>query len=174
MLKVPYEVQLCSLALTWKNRLIWWERWYLEDVYHLRVSSSKVSILCSVDKLLDHLRGMDPFVNMALQFELSSAGSPIFNILRTSRHWWHRNEISDNYRWFYGVSGNPNDILSMTRRFELKKVNDVIGTHSKMWEKLRVFNIEIWLEVQGRFNQDHQDIDNATGEGFKFGSRDLS
>ena len=28
---------------------------YLEDVYHLRASSSRVSILCSVDKLLDHL-----------------------------------------------------------------------------------------------------------------------
>ena len=44
---------------------------YSEDVYHLRASSSRVSILCSVDKLLDHLRGMDAFVNMALQFELS-------------------------------------------------------------------------------------------------------
>ena len=41
-------------------------------------------------------------------------------------------EISDNYRWFYGVLGNSNNILSMTRRFGLKKVNDVIGTHSKM------------------------------------------
>ena len=59
---------------------------YSDDVYHLRASSSRVSILCSVDKLLDHLRGMDAFVNMALQFELSSAGSPIFNIPRTSRH----------------------------------------------------------------------------------------
>ena len=49
--------------------------------------------------------------------ELSSAWSPVFNIPRTSRRWWHRNEISDNCRWFYGVSGNPNDILSMTRRF---------------------------------------------------------
>ena len=110
-----------SLPLTWKNGLIWWERWYPEDIYHLRASSSRVSILCSVDKLLDHLRGMDAFINMALQFELSSARSPIFNIPRTSRCWWHRNEISDNYRWFYGVSGNPNDILSMTRRFGLKQ-----------------------------------------------------
>ena len=58
---------------------------YLEDVYHLRVSSSRVIILCSVDKLLDHLRGVDAFVNMALQFKLSSARSPIFNIPRTSR-----------------------------------------------------------------------------------------
>ena len=58
---------------------------YLEDVYHLRVSSSKVSILCSANKLLDHLRGMDAFVDMALQFELSLARSPIFNIPRTSR-----------------------------------------------------------------------------------------
>jgi len=49
-----------------------------------------------------------------------------------------------------------------------KKVSDVIGTHSKMCEKLRVFNNEVWLEVQGRFIQDHQDIDRATGEGFKF------
>ena len=47
---------------------------YLEDVYHLRASSSRVCILCSVDKLLDHLRGIDTFVNMALQFELSSVG----------------------------------------------------------------------------------------------------
>ena len=111
---------------------------YSEDVYHLRASSSKVSILWLVYKLLDHLRGIDAFINMALQFELSSARSPIFNIPRTSRRWWHRNEISDNYRWFYGVLGNSNDILSMTRMFGLKKVNDVIGTHSKMWEKLRV------------------------------------
>ena len=28
---------------------------YSEDVYHLRASSSRVSILCSVNKLLDHL-----------------------------------------------------------------------------------------------------------------------
>jgi len=47
----------------------------------------------------------------------------------------------------------------------LKKVNDVIGTHLKMWEKLRVFNNEVWLEVQGKFIQDHQDIDSVTGEG---------
>ena len=59
---------------------------YLEDVYHLRASSSRVCILCSVDKLFDHLRGMDAFINMALQFELSSVGSPIFNIPRTNRH----------------------------------------------------------------------------------------
>ena len=58
---------------------------YSEDVYHLRASSSRVCILCSVNKLLDHLRGIDAFDNMALQFELSSAGSPIFNIPRTSR-----------------------------------------------------------------------------------------
>ena len=31
-------------------------------------------------------------------------------------------------------------------------------------EKLRVFNDEIWLEVQGRFNQDHQDIDSVIGD----------
>ena len=41
-------------------------------------------------------------------------------------------EISDNYRWVYGVLGNSNKILSMTRRFELKKVNDVIGTYPRM------------------------------------------
>ena len=35
-------------------------------------------------------------------------------------------------------------------------------------EKLRVFNDEIWLEVQGKFKQDHQDIDRATEEAFKF------
>ena len=28
---------------------------YSEDVYHFRASSYRVSILCSVDKLLDHL-----------------------------------------------------------------------------------------------------------------------
>ena len=39
---------------------------YSKDVYHLRASSSRVSILCSVDKLLDHLRGIDAFVNKAL------------------------------------------------------------------------------------------------------------
>ena len=59
---------------------------YSEDIYHLRASSSRVSIICSVDKLLDHLRGMDAFINMAPQFELSLARSPIFNIPRTSRH----------------------------------------------------------------------------------------
>ena len=32
-------------------------------------------------------------------------------------------------------------------------------------EKLRVFNDEIWLEIQGKFIQDHQDIDNVIGEG---------
>ena len=58
---------------------------YLEDVYHLRASSSRVCILCSIDKLLDHLRGIVAFDNMALQFELSLVGSPIFNIPRTSR-----------------------------------------------------------------------------------------
>ena len=41
----------------------------------------------------------------------------------------------------------------------------MIETHSKMWEKLRVLNNEIWLEVQGKFIQDHQDIDSITGEG---------
>ena len=46
-----------------------------------------------------------------------------------------------------------------------KKVSDVIETHSKMWEKLRVFNNEVWLEVQGQFIQDHQDIDSVTREG---------
>ena len=35
------------------------------------------------------------------------------------------------------------------------------------------FNNEILLEVQGRFIQDHQDIDSVTGEGFKFRSKDL-
>ena len=48
----------------------------------------------------------------------------------------------------------------MTRRFGLKKVNDVIGCQ----RELRVFN-EIWLEVQGKFIQDHQDIDSVTREG---------
>ena len=38
--------------------------------------------------------------------------------------------------------------------------------YPKMWEKLRFFN-EVWLVVQGKFIQYHQDIDNATGEGFK-------
>ena len=52
--------------------------------------------------------------------------------------------------------------------FGLKEVNDVIGTHSKMGEKLKVFNNKVWLEVQGRFIQDHQDIDSVTREGFKF------
>ena len=33
-----------------------------------------------------------------------------------------------------------------------------------MWEKLRVFNNEVWLEVQGKFIQDHQDIDSVTRE----------
>ena len=32
-------------------------------------------------------------------------------------------------------------------------------------EKLRVFNDEIWLEVQGKFIQDHLDIDSVTREG---------
>ena len=59
---------------------------YQEDVYHLRASSSRVCNLCSVDKLLDHLRGIDAFDNMALQFELSSVRSLIFNIPKTSRH----------------------------------------------------------------------------------------
>ena len=58
---------------------------YSEDVYHLSASSSRVSILCSVDKLFDHLRRIDALVNKALQFELSSARSPIFNTPRTSR-----------------------------------------------------------------------------------------
>ena len=34
-------------------------------------------------------------------------------------------------------------------------------------EKLRVFNDEIWLEVQERFIQDYQEIDSVTREGFK-------
>ncbi len=34
-----------------------------------------------------------------------------------------------------------------------------------MREKLKVFNDVVWLEVQGRFIQDHQDIDSVTGEG---------
>ena len=50
----------------------------------------------------------------------------------------------------------------MIRRFGLKRVNwnplkDVNGIQS--------FNNEIWLEVQGRFIQDHQDIDSVTREG---------
>ena len=36
--------------------------------------------------LLEEINKIDAFVNMALQFELSLAGSPIFNIPRTSRH----------------------------------------------------------------------------------------
>ena len=80
--RIEYEGNQPALE-EYENDLL--EGVYSEDVYHLRVSSSKVSILCSVDKLLDHLRGMDAFVNMALQFELSSARSPIFNIPRTSR-----------------------------------------------------------------------------------------
>ena len=48
----------------YENELL--EGVYSEDVYHLRVSSSRVSILCSVDKLLDHLHGIDAFVSMAL------------------------------------------------------------------------------------------------------------
>ena len=34
-----------------------------------------------------------------------------------------------------------------------------------MWDKLRVFNNEVSLEVQGKFIQDNQDIDSVTGEG---------
>ena len=55
------------------------------------------------------------------------------------------------------------ELVNLMRKVVLKDVR----------EKLRVFNDEIWLEVQGRFNQDHQDIDSTTWEGFKFGSRDL-
>ena len=55
-------------------------------------------------------------------------------------------------------SSHLEESVNLMRKVVLKDVR----------EKLRVFNDEIWLEVQGRFNQDHQDIDNATGEGFKF------
>ena len=50
----------------------------------------------------------------------------------------------------------------------MKKVNDVIGIHSKDVSGIQSFNNEVWLEVQGKFIQDHQDIDSVTGEGFKF------
>ena len=53
----------------------------------------------------------------------------------------------------------------MTGWFGLKRVNwnpleDVSGIQN--------FNNEIWLEVQGRFIQDHQDIGRATEEAIKF------
>ena len=53
----------------------------------------------------------------------------------------------------------------MTRRFGLKRVDwnpleDASGIQS--------FNNEVWLEVQGKVIQDHQDIDNVIGEGLKF------
>ena len=34
-------------------------------------------------------------------------------------------------------------------------------------EKLRVFNDEIWLEVQEKFIQDQQDVDKVNEEAFK-------
>ena len=55
-------------------------------------------------------------------------------------------------------SSHLEESVNLMRKVVLKDVR----------EKLKVFNDEIWVEVQGRFNQDHQDIDNATGEGFKF------
>ena len=50
---------------------------------------------------------------------------------------------------YEGIQPSPEEYEN--ERFGLKEVNDVIGTHSKMGEKLRVFNNEVWLEVQGRF-----------------------
>ena len=40
------------------------------------------------------------------------------------------------------------------------------GTHGCKRE-LRVLNNEVWLEVQERFIQDHQDFGRAIGEAFK-------
>ena len=64
---------------------------------------------------------------------------------------------------YEGIQPAPEEYEN--ERFGLKEVNDVIGTHSKMGENLRVFNNEVWLEVQGKFTQDHQDIDSVTAEG---------
>ena len=54
-------------------------------------------------------------------------------------------------------SSHLEESVNLMRKVVLKDVR----------EKLRVFNDEIWLEIQGKFIQDHQDIDNATGRGFK-------
>ena len=43
-----------------------------------------------------------------------------------------------------------------------------------MWEKLRVFNNEVWLEVQGMFIQDHLDIDSVIGEGLSLDQETLA
>ena len=53
----------------------------------------------------------------------------------------------------------------MTRRFGLKRVN--WNTLKDVRETQSFFCNEVWLEVHGRFNQDYQDIDNATREGLK-------
>ena len=51
--RIEYEgIQLAPEE--YENDLL--EGVHSEDVYHLRASSSRVSILCSVDKLLDHLQ----------------------------------------------------------------------------------------------------------------------
>ena len=54
-------------------------------------------------------------------------------------------------------SSHLEESVNLMRKVVLKDVR----------EKLRVFN-EVWLEVQGRFIQDHQDIDRSTEEAFKF------
>ena len=51
-------------------------------------------------------------------------------------------------------SSHLEESVNLMRKVVLKDVR----------EKLRVFNDEIWLEVQGKFIQDHQDIEEA----FKF------
>ena len=79
--RIEYEgIQLAPEE--YENDLL--EGVYSEDVYHLRASSSRVSILCSVDKLLDHLQEL-MYSSRLIQFKLSSVRSPIFNIPKTSR-----------------------------------------------------------------------------------------
>ena len=50
----------------------------------------------------------------------------------------------------------------MTRRFGLKRVD---WNPLEDVSRIQSFNNEVWLEVQGKFIQDYQDIDSNTGEG---------
>ena len=52
-------------------------------------------------------------------------------------------------------SSHLEELVNLIRKVVLKDVR----------EKLRVFNDEIWLEIQGKLIQDHQDIDSVTREG---------
>ena len=52
-------------------------------------------------------------------------------------------------------SSHLEESVNLMRKVVLKDVR----------EKLSVFNNEVWLEVQGKFIQDHQDIDSVTREG---------